>query len=125
MVLVDTSVWVSHFRSGDDRFAALLQEGKVLSHPFVIGELSCGNLKNRRGILSLLRELPEAEAVTHDEALFFIEEHGLMDRGLGFVDVQLLAAARLTGVPLWTYDRRLREAAAGLHLEFQCERSGE
>ena len=114
MVLVDTSVWVEHLRQGAPGLEGLLAEGEVVCHPFVIGELACGNLRNRREILSLLRELPALDAVGHEELLLFVDGHRLMGRGLGLVDVHLLAAAVVDGTPLWTRDRRLRDAAQGL-----------
>ncbi len=121
MILVDTSVWVSHLRSGVVSLGKLLEEGQVISHRFVIGELACGNLTNRLEILSLLKALPEAATATHDEVLRFMEDHRLMGLGLGFADVHLLAAARLTGVPLWTEDRRLKAAAVRLQVDFKGE----
>lgn len=119
MVLVDTSVWVSHLRSGVAHLRTLLEEGKVVSHPYVIGELACGNLTNRLEVLSLLKALPEAAEATHDEVLRFIEDQRLMGLGLGYVDVHLLAAARLNGVPLWTEDRRLQAAAVRLQVDYR------
>ncbi len=119
MVLVDTSVWVSHFRSGNFCLSKLLEEGKVVSHPFIIGELACGNLKNRQEILSLLDALPAATVARYEEVLQFIENHRLMGMGLGYVDVHLLAAALLAGVPLWTNDRTLRHAAARLRIAYR------
>jgi predicted nucleic acid-binding protein len=119
MVLVDTSVWVAHFRSGNVRLNELLEEGKVVSHPFVIGELACGNLKNRKEILSLLEALPAATVAGYEEVLQFIENHGLMGMGLGYVDVHLLAAALLTGVPFWTNDRTLKHAATRLQISYR------
>jgi predicted nucleic acid-binding protein len=114
VVLVDTSVWVSHLRDGHEGLCALLDEGLVLCHPFIIGELACGNLANRVEILSLLRALPQATVATHDEVLAFIDARGLAAKGLGYVDVHLLAAAVVTGVPLWAQDRRLKQAALEL-----------
>ncbi len=119
MVLVDTSIWVSFLQSGNIGFQGLLEEGKVISHPFIIGELACGNLKNRREILSLLKALPSATTAEHEEVLQFIESQRLMGRGLGYVDVHLLAAACLTSVPLWTGDRNLREAALKLEIAYK------
>ncbi len=119
MVLVDTSVWVSHLRSGNARLRELLEEGKVISHPFIIGELACGNLKNRHEILPLLKALPSATAAEHEEILRFIEDQRLMGLGLGYVDVHLLAAARLTAAPLWTNDKRLKAAAVRLKIDFK------
>jgi len=116
MILVDTSVWVSHLRKGNPRLADLLEEGGVLVHPFVIGELACGNLKNRAEILSLLRALPLTAVAEHEEIMLFIERNGLMGRGLGYVDVHLLAAAVLSDVRLWTADRSLRQACEDLEL---------
>jgi len=116
MILVDTSVWVSHLRHGDPRLADLLDKGGVLVHPFVIGELACGNLKNRAEILSLLRALPSTAIAEHEESMLFIERNGLMGRGLGYVDVHLLAAAVLSGVRLWTDDKSLLEACTNLGL---------
>jgi len=121
MVLVDTSLWVSHLQSGNARLRELLEEGNVVSHPFIIGELACGNLKRRREILSLLQALPEAVTAAHDEVLQFIEEQRLMGLGLGYVDVHLLAAARLTPVPLWTNDKRLKAAAVRLQVVFDSD----
>jgi len=118
MVLVDTSVWVSHFQAGNVHLGRLLEEGEVLSHPFIVGELACGNLNNRREILSLLRALPAAVTATHDDVLLFVEEQRLMGLGLGYVDIHLLAAARLTAVPLWTNDKRLKDAALRLGVDF-------
>ncbi len=114
MVLVDTSVWVYHLREGDDRLSGLLNEGLVCCHPFVIGELACGNLKNRTEILSLLQALPSTETANHEEILAFIEYNGLMGKGLGYVDVHLLGSALLSDVVLWTADSRLAQAASAL-----------
>ena len=117
MILVDTSVWVDHLRKGDRGLAALLTASNVLMHPFVIGELACGNLRKREQVLALLRDLPHAAVGTHDEILFFIERHTLMGRGLGYVDMHLLASVALHGTArLWTRDTRLRTAADSLGL---------
>ncbi len=113
-VLVDTSVWVDHLRGGNQQLVDLLENGQVLCHPDVIGELACGNLHNRAEILELLNALPQATTVTFSEALTFLEVHHLYGRGLGWIDTQLLASARLSGCPLWTLDRRLAKAAAEL-----------
>jgi len=113
-VLVDTSVWVDHLRQRNQAFSALLEEGRVLCHPQVIGELACGNLHNRMEILELLAALPRASSATFEEALIFLESENLHGRGLGWVDVQLLASARPSGCPLWTLDRRLAKAAREL-----------
>jgi predicted nucleic acid-binding protein len=110
MVLVDTSVWVRHFREGDRDLERLLHDGRVMSHPFIVGELACGNLKNRSEILSLLQVLPQATLAQHEEVYRFIELKQLMGRGLGYIDVHLSASALLSGVPLWSYDKRLNEA---------------
>ncbi len=107
MVLVDTSVWLEHFRRGKIGLDALLIEGQVVCHPFVVGELACGNLKNRFQILSLLSALPTALVAEHDEVIQFTEIHHIMGKGLAYIDVHLLASAILTGVPLWTLDKRL------------------
>jgi len=117
-VLVDTSVWVDHFRRGNQQLVDLLEGGRVLCHPDVIGELACGSLHNRAEILELLNALPQATAVTFPEALAFLEAHRLYGRGLGWIDTQLLASARLSGCPLWTLDRRLATAAAEFELAF-------
>lgn len=118
MVLVDTSVWIRHFREGDPYLARLLDAGEVLCHPFIVGELACGNLKNRREILSLLQLLPQATQAKNEEVLQFVEQHRLMGKGLGYIDVHLSASALLTGVPLWALDKRLNEANEGLGLRY-------
>ncbi len=121
MVLVDTSVWISHLRDGDIRLATLLNDGQVTSHPFIIGELACGNLKNRSEILSLLQALPCAVQAEHHEILQFIENYKLMGKGLGYVDVHLLGSALLTGIPLWTLDKRLNKVAMEIGCGFKIQ----
>ncbi len=122
MVLVDTSVWVSLFRNSNARLQALLNEGLVVCHPLVIGELACGNLKNRGEILSLLQSLPSAESVEQDELLQFIESHQLMGKGLGLIDMHMLASAVLTGIPLWTLDKKLKQVSAGFRVGYELRR---
>jgi len=114
MILVDTSVWVEHFRSGTIGLEMLLIDGQVVCHPFIIGELACGNLKNRTEILSLLQDLPMASRADDDEVIQFIEDHNLMGKGLGYIDIDLLMAALLTRIPLWTIDKRLYEVSLTL-----------
>jgi len=114
VILVDTSVWVDHFRVTDDRLTEMLIDGHVLCHPFVIGELACGNLRRRAEILALLNDLPRLPAVLDDELMTFIDVHRLMGRGLGLIDVHLLAAAFVSQEGLWTKDRRLAAAATRL-----------
>lgn len=120
MILVDSSVWVAHLRTNESALVELLNTGRVLSHPFVIGELACGNLKNRKAVLSLLQNLPAAPVATDEEALFFIENHGLMGRGIGYVDTHLLASVSLAGTGLlWTRDKRLNAVAGSMRLAFE------
>ncbi|MBN1359217.1 MAG: PIN domain-containing protein [Sedimentisphaerales bacterium] len=114
MVLVDTSVWIAHLRSGVAHLGTLLEAGQVVCHLFVVGELACGKLVKRAEILTLLQTLPTAEVATDTEVLQFIEAHRLMEVGLGCVDVHLLASASLTHVSLLTLDRRLHAAASRL-----------
>jgi len=122
VILVDTSVWIDHLRSGEPALATALEGGRVLMHPFVLGELACGNLKNRSEVLRLLGDLPTAPAATDPEALVLIERRALMGRGIGYIDVHLLASTVLEGVArLWTRDRRLAETAAELELAFDEE----
>lgn len=111
MILVDTSVWVEHLRRGLPRLATLLQDGEVLIHPWVIGELACGTLRNRRRVLDLLQGLPAVTVARDAEVLLLIERDQLMGRGIGYVDAHLLASARLSHARLWTLDRRLAAAA--------------
>ena len=118
MVLVDTSVWVSFLRHGNSRLQELLHDSKVVSHPFIIGELACGNISNRAEIISLMQSLPMLDAVEHEELLLFIEHNKMMGTGLGFVDVHLLAAAMLAGIPLWTQDNKLKKAYSRLNIDF-------
>ncbi len=113
MVLVDSSVWIEHFRHGQAGLAGRLAEGLVLMHPFVAGELACGNLKNRSAVLALLNSLPAAKVATHSEVLQFLDQHGMWGRGLGWIDVHLLASARLSNCLLWTLDKALARAADG------------
>jgi len=119
MVIVDTSIWVIHLRQGSRQLEKLLMDAEVMCHPFIIGELACGNLKNRHEIISLLQSLPMASTIEFDEFLFFIDRHHLMGKGVGFVDVHLLASARLIGVLLWTADKRLKSAADLLELAYK------
>ena len=118
MVLVDTSIWVTHLRHGNRQLENLLIDAEVMCHPFIIGELACGNLKHRNEILSLLNSLPQALTIEFDEFIFFIERNRLMGIGIGFVDVHLLASAQLTGISLWTADKRLKSAANKLGLAY-------
>ncbi len=114
MVLVDTSVWIDHLRKGNPRLEALLGEGEVLCHPFVIGELACGHIVNRRQILAFLNSLPQVVAAGHDEVMRLIDVHQLMGTGIGYLDAHLLASARLSSVPIWTFDVSLSKTSAKL-----------
>jgi predicted nucleic acid-binding protein len=117
VILVDTSVWVDHLRVGDKALSSLLDAGMVLAHPFVIGELALGNLRQRGIVLSALSNLPHASVATDAEVLHFIDRHALFGRGIGYVDTHLLAAARLTAAAeLWTNDKRLHGVAVQLGL---------
>jgi predicted nucleic acid-binding protein len=114
MPLVDTSIWISHLRQGNSKLEKLLINGDVSCHPFIIGELACGNLKNRSEILALLQTLPTSILAEHEDVLHFIENNRLKGKGLGYIDVHLLVSALLTGIHLWTLDKKLNEMAAKL-----------
>jgi len=116
MVLVDTSVWVSHFRRKNNHLENLLSQEFVYCHPFIIGELACGHLHHRDEILYLMHELPMAIQATDQDVLIFIEKHQLAGKGLGIVDVYLLASASLSGLLIWTEDKRMRQVARQLHM---------
>ena len=119
MILVDTSVWIDHLRSGDERLADLLNRSQVVIHPFVIGELACGNLRQRDEVLRLLNDLPQAVVASQEEVLHLIEHRKLMGLGIGFIDAHLLASATLTDMAaLWTRDKRLQKVARKLELAF-------
>jgi predicted nucleic acid-binding protein len=116
MILADTSIWIVHFRYGEPRLAHRLSEGLVLMHPCVSGELACGNLKDRRAILSDLQALPPAEVASYADIMALVEERKLWGRGLGWVDVHLLASSLLSECQLWTLDKQLKRAALEMGL---------
>lgn len=117
MILVDTSVWIEHIHKPIPKLAEALEEGLVVSHPFVFGELACGNIRARKQVLQFLAELPSTPVADNAEALALIERRNLMGKGLAYVDVHLLAAAAIgRDVQLWTSDKRLHSAAAAMKL---------
>lgn len=118
-MLVDTSVWIDHLRRGNARLAARLEAGDVECHPFIIGELACGSLRRRREVLSLLSALPRVSEAAHEEVLVLVESGRLLRRGLGWVDVHLLASALLSDTVIWTLDRTLGAAARRLGIGFE------
>ncbi|MHB8357862.1 MAG: type II toxin-antitoxin system VapC family toxin [Vulcanimicrobiaceae bacterium] len=112
MILVDTSVWIDHLRFGNATLVEMLEEERVLLHPFVIGEIACGNLRNRARVLANLEALPVATSADHEEVVKLVEGHKLWGKGIGWIDAHLLASALVSGCRLWTLDKRLDRAAA-------------
>lgn len=119
MILVDTSIWVDHLRKGNRCLEKLLMDAEVVCHPFITGELACGNIKNRSEFFSLLQALPVTPTIDLTEYLYFIEQNHLQGIGIGFVDVHLLASAKLSEIPLWTNDERLKNAASSLKISYR------
>jgi predicted nucleic acid-binding protein len=118
-ILVDTSVWIDHLRGSEPVLARALDAGQALMHPFVLGEIACGRLKDREDTLFVLRRMPTAPRLDDEELVAFIDRHRLMGKGLGFVDVHLLASTLLASdARLWTRDQRLQAAASGLRVSF-------
>jgi predicted nucleic acid-binding protein len=123
VILVDTSVWVDHLRAGDRTLVRLLENSQVLVHPFVIGELALGNVRQRANLLAELQNLPQAPVASDQEVLRFIELHELFGLGIGYVDAHLLAAVRLSaGSSLWTRDKRLLAIAVHLGMASDFDR---
>ncbi len=111
MILVDTSVWIEHFKATKDELVALLAEGQVLTHPFVIGEIACGGQRQRQEVLSLLPLLPQAKLASNSEVLTLIEDFELYGKGIGWIDAHLLASCMLSHSALWTFDKKLSRLA--------------
>lgn len=114
MILVDTSVWIDHFRQGLPELAESLRRREVVMHPYIVGELACGNFSNRQATLELLQQLRSVSVAEHDEVMNFIRVRRLHGRGIGYVDVHLLAAAIIAGCRLWTVDKQLNSVASSL-----------
>jgi predicted nucleic acid-binding protein len=124
MVLVDTSVWISYLRDGNAEMARLLNDARVMCHPFIIGEIACGNLKNRNEVLFLLKNLPQVAQADHSEVLYFIERNGLIGKGSGYVDMHLSASAVMAAVPIWTLDKRFSLINQRLGIAYPAQDSG-
>jgi predicted nucleic acid-binding protein len=116
VILVDTSVWIDHLRARSADLSALLSNGLVMTHPFVVGELACGNLKQREQFLKYLRELPAAIPATDRDVTYLVEQRGLWSKGIGWVDAHLLASTLVTGCRFWTIDWRLAQVAIELRI---------
>ncbi|CAM2159408.1 Ribonuclease VapC32 (plasmid) [Pararobbsia alpina] len=118
MILADTSIWIDHIRAPQPVLAHLLNDGKIIMHPIIVGELSLGSLPNRTEFLATLHDMPMATAATDEEIRYFIENAKLYSRGVGYMDVSLLTAVRLTpNARIWTRDKRLRQIASELSLD--------
>jgi predicted nucleic acid-binding protein len=118
MVLVDTSVWIDHFYKRNEHLVTLLNSGKVYTHEYVIGEIACGNIANRDEILNLLKALSFTSSVTHDEILDFISIRHLFGRGLGYIDIHILASSLISDVKLWTKNKKLNLVANELGVAY-------
>ncbi len=120
-ILADTSVWVTHLREGENHFIELLDHGMIVCHPFIIGELACGSLKNRKEIIRLLEALPTVDVLDHLEVMVFIESRNLMGKGIGYIDAHLLGSSLISNTPLWTLDKSLKKAAKLLYIEYEVK----
>jgi len=118
MILVDTSIWVGHLRKGNDHLSPLLDQGLVLMHPFIIGELACGSMVNRGEILRLLEALPGVATAEHTEVLRLAETKRLDGRGIGWVDAHLIASAMISHSLIWTSDKRFHRVAESLGVAY-------
>lgn len=121
LILVDTSVWIKHLREGETSLAQLLEQGFVACHPFIIGELACEGIQNRREIISLLYHLPSTDILDHSDIMEFIEYREMMNKGIGYIDVHLLASALVSETPLWTFDKALKKVANQLSIEYDIK----
>ena len=120
-ILVDTSVWIKHLRESEKNLVRLLEQGLVACHPFIIGELACGGIKNRHEIISLLNDLPSTDILDHYDIMEFIEYRKIMNKGIGYVDVHLLGSALVTETPLWTFDKALKKIANQLSIGYDIK----
>ncbi len=123
MILIDTSVWVDHFRSENRILTTLLMQGAIVMHEFVVGELAVGNFRNRKSMLNLLDSIPKLSKLTHDEFIYFLEKNSIYGKGVGFVDIHLLGSTKLAGVKIWTLDKRLLELAKNQNLDYKYLRN--
>ena len=119
MILVDTSIWVDHFNLGDNNLEFLLNENKVATHPFILGELACGNIKNRKLIFTLLNALPSIPEISKEEFYLFLDQHRLFGMGLGFIDIHLLASALISDCLIYTRDKSLLSSAIKLKIAYK------
>ena len=120
LILADTPIWITHLREGDKHFMQLLEQGLVACHPFIVGELACVSLKNRKEIIQLLEALPMVDVLEHSEIMDFIESHKLMSRGIGYVDTHLIGSSLLSSTPLWTLDKSLKSVAKLLNTDYDA-----
>ena len=120
-ILIDTSVWIKHLRESDKNLVRLLEQGLVASHPFIIGEIACGGIKNRYEIISLLNDLPSTDILDHYDIMEFIEYRKIMDKGICYIDVHLLGSALVSETPLWTFDKALKKVANQLSIEYDIK----
>ena len=116
MILADTSVWIDHLNKNEAELVELLNLTKVCTHPFIIGELSCGNISNRSEILTLIKSLPRIKPAFEEEVFSLLENYKLYGAGLGFIDIHLLSSALINDVKIWTKDKALKRAAVRLNI---------
>ncbi len=119
MILIDSSVWIDHFRNENKVLSTLLLQGAVVMHEFIMSELAIGNFKNRKAILSLLDSIPKLSKLTHDEFIYFLEKNSFYGKGVGFIDIHLLGSTKLAGVKIWTLDKRLLKLARSQKLNYE------
>ena len=115
MVLVDTSVWIDFLREGNELLKDFLENGQVYIHPFVIGELSCGNIQKRIQFLSLLNELPTVSVSSNEEVIQFIESNSLFGKGVGYIDLHILCSSIKSNIPIWSKDKRLTKISKSFY----------
>jgi predicted nucleic acid-binding protein len=119
VILADTSVWIEHFRSPNRALGELLEQDQVLVHPFVIGEIACGHFRNRAEIISLMQAMPAAPRADDGEILLLTEQRRFRGRGIGLIDIHLLASCLMAPCLVWTADKRLKMVADELAVAFE------